>query len=246
MKISAFTFVHNGISGGYPFIEAIAAVRPYVAEVVAIDIESSDGTEHILPQICNRVLTSTWDGRDTTPRAFLKHIECAGDIIIFFEADEVYDDNLLSEILWAIEQGHDNLAIWRLQIEQNFQRVREYPKPVHRVFPKGGGTYHIHPTNLPDDPRYGIHILPPSAGYLWDCANCFRDNWLQRKRQQSEIWGEPRHLMVARHFAEPNEIDEGTELAQLSEPHWIFTETPLAIPLVLRPLLGVTKYEVDF
>lgn len=243
MKLSAFTFVHNGIDGGYPFVQAIEAVRPYVDEVVAVDIGSTDDTARVLGHICNRVLSSTWDGRDTTPRAFLKHIECNGDIIIFFEADEVYDDELLSEVLWAIERGHNNLAVWRLQIEQNFQRIRQYPIPVHRVFPKGAGSYHIHPTNLPDNPRYGIHILP--QGYLWDCTGCFRDNWLQRKQQQSEIWGSPRHLMVAGHFTEPNEISEVEEIERLNQPHWEFKSTPLAIPDVLKPLLGMTKYQVN-
>jgi len=243
MKISGFTFIHDALSGGYPFVESISAVRPYVDEIIAVDIESTDGTYAILDKLCDRVFTSSWDGRDTTPRAFMKHTECKGDIIIFFEADEVYDDNLLSEILWAIERGHDNLAVWRIQVEQNFQRVRQYPIPVHRVFPKGGGSYHIHPTNLPDDPRYSIHILPQSAGYLWDCSNVFRDTWFQRKQNQSEIWGEPRSLMVAEHFTEPVEINRIEEENRLGEAHWLWKSTPLNIPAILLPLVGVTHYD---
>lgn len=242
MKISGFTFGHNLIEGGYPILEAVNAVRPYVDEVVAVDIESTDDTPRILRRICNRVLTSTWDGRDTTPRAFLKHVECNGDIIIFFEADEVYDDKLLSEALWAIERGHFNLGVWRIQLSQNFQRCRQYPIPVHRIFPKGGGSYHLHPTNLPENSRSEITIMPQSAGYLWDCSNVFRDNWLQRKKNQAEIWGEPRHLMVAGHFTEPNEISEAEELERLNEEHWTWTHTPFNLPEVLRPLVGRTKY----
>lgn len=245
MKISGFTFVHNALTGGYPIIEAVAAVRDFVDEVVIADVESNDGTEAILPKICDRVLTSPWGGRDTTPNAFLKHIECEGDIIIFFEADEVYDDDLLSEIVWAIERGHTDISVWRVQVEQNFQRVREYPIPVHRVFPRGGGTYRIHPTIVPENSRLDIYTLPHSAGYLWDCCNNFRDNWLARKHQQAEIWGEPRHLMTAGHFAEPNEISEIEELDRLQGAHWLWAETPLKIPDVLRPLLGKTKYEVS-
>ena len=140
MKISGFTFCHNALSGGYPVVESIGAVRPFVDEIIAVDIESTDGTFNILDKLCDRVLTSTWDGRDTTPRAFLKHIECKGDIIIFFEADEVYDDNLLSEVLWAIERGYSHIGVWRLQLEANFQRCKWYPIPVHRIFPKEEGT----------------------------------------------------------------------------------------------------------
>lgn len=244
MKISGFTFIHNGLDGGFPFVEAIQAVRPYVDEVIAVDIESTDGTFNILDKLCDKVLTSSWDGRDTTPRAFLKHIECKGDIIIFFEADEVFDDNLLSEALWAIERGHDNIAVWRIQVEQNFQRVRQYPIPVHRIFPRGGGSYRIHPTNLPDA-RFSIHILPPSAGYLWDISNCFRDTWFQRKQNQSEIWGEPRSLMVAGHFTEPTEISKIEEEDRLNEAHWLWTSSPFALPQILLPLVGKTRYEVN-
>ena len=244
MKISGFTFAHNFIECGMPTIEAISAVRPYVDEIVAVDIESTDNTKEILHKLCEKVLTSSWGSRDTTPNAFLKNIHCSGDTIIFFEADEVYDDNLLKEVVRHIENGHHNLAVWRIQIEQNFQRCRQYPIPVHRIFPRGGGTYHIHPTNLPDS-RYEITIIPQSAGYLWDCANCFRDNWLDRKRQQAEIWGEPRHLMVREHFTEPVEMTEEEEIALLDAPHWEWKETPLAIPEILKPLVGVTKYEVN-
>lgn len=244
MKISGFTFGHDLISGGYPIVESIAAVRPYVDEVIAVDIESTDGTFSVLDKLCDKVLTSSWDGRDTTPRAFMKHVECSGDVIIFFEADEVYDDNLLGEALWAIERGQVNLAVWRIQLECNFQKVRQYPIPVHRIFPKGGGSYHIHPTNLPDA-RYNIHVLPPNAGYLWDCSGVFRDNWFQRKKNQAEIWGEPRSLMVAEHFTEPTEISKIEEENRLQQPCWTWTSTPLDIPAILRPLIGKTRYEVN-
>lgn len=244
MKVSGFTFGHNLISGGLPFVEAITAVRGYVDEIVAVDIESTDGTKEVLTKLCEKVLTSSWGGRDTTPNAFLKHIECKGDIILFFEADEVYDDSLLKEIQWYMGRGFVNLAVWRLQLEQNFQRCRQYPTPVHRIFPKGGGTYHIHPTIWPDYVRSQIETIPSEFGYLWDCSNMFKENWLQRKQTQSEIWGPPRHLMVANHFTEPNEISEAEELARLGEPHWEYKSSPFKIPKILLPLVGQTKYEV--
>lgn len=244
--ISGFTFVHNGLSGGYPFVEAIHAVMPYVDEVVAVDMQSTDGTKEILEGMCHKVLISEWNGRDTTNNAFLKHTECRGDIIVFFEADEVYDESLLKQLQWHFVKGENSLAVWRVQIEQNFQRVREYPVPVHRVFPKGGGTYHIHPTIWPEYMRSKIVTIPQKHGYLWDCANCFKYNWLRRKQTQSEIWGPPRHLIVADHFTKPNEVSEQEEMDRLTEPHWEWTETPLNIPAILKPLVGKTKYEVEW
>lgn len=239
--ISGFTFGYNLITGGYPFVEAIAAVFDYVDEIVAVDCQSTDGTKEVLQKVCHRVIDGpSWEGRDIQHRVFDYHRNCTGDVIIMFEADEVYDDSLLSEILWAIENGFHDIAVYRLQVEQNFQRIREYPRPVHRVFPKGKGSYGEHPTLCPDY----CHVLPPNAGYLWDCSANFRDNYFDRKQQQT-VWGEPRHLLVAKHFTEPNEISVEEELFRLNEPHWLFTETPLKIPKVLRSLLGKTRYEVS-
>lgn len=245
MKISGFTFGHNCINAGIPIVESVTAVRPYVDEIVAVDLESTDGTKELLQKLCEKVLTSPWNGRDTTPNAFLKHTECKGDVIIFFEADEVYSESLLSELPWYIARGWKNLAVYRIQLEQNFQRCRQYPVPVHRIFPKGGGTYHIHPTLFPENSRSEIKIIPPEAGMLFDISNCFHDNWLKRKQIQSEIWGEPRHLMVAEHFTQPNEISEQEELERLNEPHWSFKSSPFNLPLILKPLVGQQKYMVN-
>ena len=64
MMISGFTFVHNGIEGGYPFMEAVRAVQPFVDEVVAVDAESTDGTREALARLpFVRVVDGPW-GRE--------------------------------------------------------------------------------------------------------------------------------------------------------------------------------------
>jgi len=45
MKVSGFTFGHNLVEGGYPLVEALLSVYPYVSEMVAVDIESTDNNE---------------------------------------------------------------------------------------------------------------------------------------------------------------------------------------------------------
>lgn len=238
MTISGFTFGYNLVSGGYPFVEAVAAVRSYADEVIAVDCGSTDDTRRVLSLICDRVIDGpAWEGRDIQHQVFELHREyCRGDIIILFEADEVYDDNLLAEIFLALEMKQTDIGVHRIQIEQNFQRVREYPTPCYRVFPKGGGYYHLHPTHCPE----GVYVLPPSAGLLWDCSNCFKYNWGSRLINQAKVWGNPHTYVVARHFVEPNQISDGF----FSEPHWQFTETPLKIPELLRRHLGKSRYEV--
>lgn len=245
MTTSAFTLTHNCLTAGIPIIESIEAVRDYVDEIVVVDMESTDGTLGILKKLGVKIIRShQWpyidNPRDTLNVAFNLYTEyCQGDTILFFEADEVYDDKLLQTIRWEIIVGRNNLAVYRLQLEQNFQRCRWYPIPVHRVFPKGQGTYVQHPTNCcqPD-----THTLSPSEGFLWDCSNCFRDNIEGRRQAHSEIFGTPRRLFVPEHFTQPVELLETEEREILRQPHWEWTGTPFNIPSVLRPLVGVTDY----
>lgn len=245
MKISGFSFVHNAIDGGYPIKEAIKAVRAYVHEVVVVDMQSTDGTTALLDRLGARVINNTWvtdslPGRLALVSAFNRHTECNGDVIVMFEADEVYGDELIRRVISSINHGlADDLAVYRLQLEQNFQRCRWYPTPVHRVFPKGGGSYLQHPTNCPE----GIATIGPEYGYLWDCANCFRDNWFSRKRQQAELWGVPRSLMVPEHFThEVDLMSPEAEAAKFNEPQWTWERSPFDIPDVLKPLVGRMKY----
>lgn len=241
MKISGFTFAHNALDGGYPIVESINAVRPYVDEIVAIDIESTDRTREVLTKLGCKVLDGKLNGTDTVNDAFGLHAACEGDLIIFFEADEVYDDRLLSKVLWSIERGERDIAVYRLQVEQNFQRVKQWPIPVHRIFPNGGGSYMAHPTNLPEPKPF---ILPPNAGYLWDCSSCFRDTWLQRKQNQIKLFGQCRPIYVPEHFTEHFEFwSPEQELEFLQQEFWEWTATPLDIPDILKPLLGKTRYE---
>lgn len=244
MTISAFTLTHNCLTGGLPFIQVIEAVRDYVDEIVAVDMQSTDGTLSILKKLGVRVYTSPWphpsNPRDTLNHAFNLHeVHCQGDTILFFEADEVYSDELLQAIRWQILRGRNNLAVYRLQVEQNFQRIRWYPIPVHRIFPKGQGTYVQHPTNCCEAETI---VMQPSDGYLWDVSQCFRDNIEGRRQAHREIFGSTRRLFVPEHFTQEIELTEQEEADILGEPQWTWAHTPLNIPKVLRPLVGVTDY----
>lgn len=241
MKISGFTFVHNALEGGYPIVQAVRAVQPFVDEVIVVDMESDDGTFKVLRQLGARIMTSPWSrkGDDTLIEAFELHFLCEGDTVIFFEADEVYDDRLLRNIRRALDEGHAEIAVHRLQLEQNFQRCRWHPYPVRRVVQKGFTRYV--PSQMAD--IGDAHLLPPSSGLLWDVCNCFRDNWFRRIENQSELWGEPRYRMVPRHFLEPVEMTAEAAASRLQEEHWTWKTTPFAIPEILKPLVGMTKYE---
>jgi len=85
-------------------------------------------------------------------------------------------------------------------------------------------------------------LVGPEHGYLWDCTNCFRDNWADRVKNQAKLWhGVPSYKAVPFHFAESIEVaDMGTFLNQ---GHWFWKRSPFDLPGPLRRLVGMTKYD---
>lgn len=249
-SISGFTFIHNAIDSGYPIIEAIQAVQPYVDEVVVVDMQSTDRTREVLNELAEYptlaptiIINGYWGNAagETLRQAHNQYKRCSGDIILHFEADEVYSDSLIRSMISHIHAGHDDLAVYRLQLEQNFQRCRWYPEPVHRVWYKNSDTRKEgHTTNRHSE----AFTLTPKNGYLWDIANCFRDNWFARVNKQAELWNNnPRYYMVPLHMLHEVQISKEDAEYWLSAPHWKFDSTPFNIPEVLKPLVGMVRYE---
>jgi len=261
ITISGFTFIHNAIKSGYPIIEAIRAVQPYVDEICVVDMQSTDSTRQVLEQLANscvdggkrpttcdcapiKILDGYWGNQagETLRQAHSMYKHCSGDIIIHFEGDEVYEPELLENIIYLIAQGVKDIAVHRLQLEQNFQRCRWYPEPVHRVFSR---LSHTRKEGHITDRHGQATVLGPDNGYLWDITNCFRDNWLYRVRKQAELWNkEPQYIMTPIHSCLPADLSEIDAQRWLyGGRHWEWTSTPFAIPDILKPLVGKVKYE---
>lgn len=64
MKVSAFTYVRNGLRFDYPFIEAIKSVLPLVDEFIVVIGDSTDGTREAVEAIHDqriRIVDTIWD-----------------------------------------------------------------------------------------------------------------------------------------------------------------------------------------
>lgn len=246
-NISGFTFIHNALHGGYPIVEAIYAVLPYVDELLIVDMESTDGTSQVLSRLMEnysgkiRVVPGVWTpgaaGR-CLAAAHAMHEECQHEVVLHFEADEVFCRKLLDHVLSYIKAGVAMLNVPRIQVEQNFQRIREYVEYCNRVFVRGT----VCKDGRTTDAHNEAVDLDVESGYLWDCTNCFRDHWAGRIEQQAELWGElPQYRYVPRHFLSKGHTVPCVE-DFLSEPQWTYRNTPLAIPRVLKGLVGETTY----
>jgi hypothetical protein len=243
--ISGFTFVHNALSGGYPIEQAIESVRPYVDEIVAVDMQSTDGTRDLL--FDTHVVSGAWDCKagETLANAHRLHTECQGDIIVHFEADEIWSPTLLAQAIHLVKQGQQDIAVYRLQLEQNFQRCRWYPEPVHRVFPRGSVTKEGHTTDRHNE----AVVIRPEWGYLWDVTNCFKSTWKKRIEQQAELrQDEPNYLHVPLHATGKRQMVSGVQIEEfLIQDHWTWNRSPFDLPDILLPLVGnADLYETDY
>lgn len=241
MNASGFTFIHNALEGGYPIVEAIKSVENYVDEMVVVDMSSADGTREVLEKLGVTILEMPWahiSGK-VLDNAFELHTQCRNDFIIYFEADEVFDTNLLDRIYKTHKfSGHFNFGCHRIQLEQNFQRCRWYPEPVQRMFKKGTASKRGHTLTTHEEAQ----IFPVELGMLWDITYCFRDQWIQRLKNNAEYRNEEiTYRATPKHFCEGHSVDNID--AFLDEPQWTWTSTPFKIPPILKPLVGRTKYE---
>lgn len=251
--ISGFTFIHNAVESGYPIVESIRAVRPFVDEMVVVNMESTDGTLDLLNRMANigdidNIILGTWQpgaGGACLGENLLLNERCEGDIIWHFEADEVYSTELARRISWDLSNTiARDIVVWRLQVEQNFQRIRWYPQLVHRIFPKGSVVKDGETTEQHRAGERRMHVIGPEFGYLWDVTNCFRDNWFARVQKQAELWGnDPQYIMVPAHCMDQVLLTTYQAKQALKGKRWMWRCSPWNLPEILKPLLGMVRYE---
>ena len=106
LKVSAFSYVRNGIRMGYPFLQSIQSVLPVVDEFIMVVGDSTDGTREAIlalsPKI--KIIDSVWDmklrsgGKIFAQQANLGLDAVTGDWIIHIQADEVIHEQDIEKV----------------------------------------------------------------------------------------------------------------------------------------------------
>lgn len=161
MLISGLSFIRNGVSLGYPFVEAIRSILPLVDEMVVVVGRSEDGTREAVEAIGDakiRIIDSEWHPRITPKACVLAQqtnlglMHCRGDWVVYVQGNELFHERDLPRMRGLMTEHLENPAVEGLLIERlvfygDYRHfVRAYPdrfKYVVRAFKPWAGVYSI-------------------------------------------------------------------------------------------------------
>lgn len=116
MKVSAFTYVRNGFTFGYPFIEAIKSVLPIVDEFIVVIGDSYDGSREAVKALGDpkiKIIDTIWDEHlRTGGKVFalqanigMDNASKDADWLFHIQADEVIHEKDYATIRKAMEEN---------------------------------------------------------------------------------------------------------------------------------------------
>lgn len=251
--------------GAFCLFESMATLLPFVTDMTILDYGSTDGTLDILADIAghnSRVeviqVAMTWPEIDAGAFATVANdcvSEAKHDTVLFWQADEIWHPKLLLRMQKALEEGANDLIFWRYQLRDNFQHMKWFPHPVHRIGPKSDFVFVGDGMNT--NRVYGVPIcsehsmarftewggmdasLIPVEDMIMDVSQVggFRDNIPGRRALHAPMWHEDNKI-------------EGTQVMEWIEresknPDWTKTKSPFKIPHIMNRHVGRVKYTLD-
>jgi len=117
MKVSAFTFIKNGVILGYPFLQSIQSILDIVDEFVINVGFSEDDTLSLIQSLQSpkiRIIQSHWSsamqdrGYVYGQQKMIAQFNCSGDWAFYIECDEIYHEEDLEKIRNSMEMHLTN------------------------------------------------------------------------------------------------------------------------------------------
>jgi glycosyltransferase involved in cell wall biosynthesis len=242
---------------------------PLCDEFIVMDLGSTDGTLEVLKEIenCNpkvQIVQYEFPYQDAGVFATLANeliAMCKYDNVLYYQADEIWHENLVELTRQALDKGKRDLSFWRVQLKYNFQEIKWFPHPVHRVGPKdnfefgndGMNTARTFDTEMVsnyglgeftqwgDKFKYNPVALPTNEMILdVSLTGAFLDNIPDRRRMHLPFWGEG-DVMPA--DEQGMGIDDWYNHQQ-NNKEWFLHLTKFDIPEIMKYHLGKTKYEL--
>jgi glycosyltransferase involved in cell wall biosynthesis len=117
ITISGFTYIRNGFTFGYPFLESMQCILPLVDELVVVVGNSTDGTREAVAALHPtkiKIVDTIWDdqlregGKIFAQQANIALDACKGKWAFHIQADEVIHENDYAQIRKAIQVADAN------------------------------------------------------------------------------------------------------------------------------------------
>jgi glycosyltransferase involved in cell wall biosynthesis len=278
-NLSACVFIKDNFKGAFCLYESVASLLPFVDEFVVMDLGSTDGTLEILREITQAntkfklIIKNKWPEIDAGVFADLANELvnfCANDKVLYFQADEIWHQDLLKLMQTEFDQGNFDLAFWRIQYRNNFQYTKWLPHIVHRVGYKdnfnfvgdGMNTNRTYDAKICSQyggeyfPKWGeFHaksgddaIKPYVNEMIMDVSQVggFRDNIIDRRLLHIPLWHETSPIL-------PEWDSNGKEYKveahvwarnAKDNPDWTKALSPFDLPQIMRYHIGKTRYEL--
>jgi len=215
MRISAFTFVRNGVQLAYPFVESIRSALPLVDEYVVACGPSDDGTREAIEDIGDdriRIIDTQWNGK--TGRGFVYGqqkmtglFNTTGDWSLYLETDEVLHEKDIEGIRDLAERADKNPRVEAIA----FNYAHFYGSP--NFVATGPAWYRVEPRMVRN---HDIRVIAPGGLYfivmdqnkrgrypraIETDATIYHYGWVrpveamhQKVRQVSGYWGKQRDM----------------------------------------------------
>lgn len=262
--VSACSFIRGCFEGAFCAFESMASLLPFIDEYIVLDLGSTDGTLFYLQQIANankkvKLLQGTFPTVDAGVFATLANdliALCKNENVIYHQADEVWHEDLLALMEQRFQRGEFDLAFWRIQYRDNFQKVKWFPQVVHRCGVKGRFNFvgdgmnsdrYLEPPICSDYggeyfPKWGEMgqdgVKPYVNQMILDVSlvGAFLENIPTRRALHAPFWREEPDI-------------EGVPSSQWlrrerQNPDWTKTTSPYNIPHIMRYHIGRTRYEL--
>ena len=115
--VSACVFIRDTYRGAFCLWESMASLLPFVSEFVVMDLGSTDGTRDTLNEIAMvnpkvKLVDAVFPEIDACAFATLANdlIDlCEYDNVLYYQADEIWHENLLKQMAQRFELGDFDL-----------------------------------------------------------------------------------------------------------------------------------------
>ena len=117
-KISAVTFCYNEEE---TMDRCLAALRPYVDEIIIADLESTDKTHEIAEKYADKIFMKPWVICGDQYKMFLRS-QASGDWLLWFYPDEIYPEKTAAALKIIVDdEKFNSFSIMRQEIMDGVQ-----------------------------------------------------------------------------------------------------------------------------